>query len=165
MSCCGSPVRRFYDHYLEASTDGKNWTQVVKPVKANTAGSRHSLSGEYRYIRLTCTGSNTGGWASLWEVKLFGNETRLVQRSTSRSGVDQSLLKDFKVPEGYEATIFASPPAVNYPVYVAAAPDGTVYVSVDKNGSLDRAPKRGSVYRLRDLDGDGQADEVKPVYP
>ncbi|MEX0818830.1 MAG: heme-binding protein, partial [Pirellulaceae bacterium] len=38
---------------------------------------------------------------------------------------------------------------------------GTAYVSVDKNGSLDREPNRGSVYRLRDLDGDGRADETK----
>src|SRR5436190_9739846 len=71
------------------------------------------------------------------------------------------LLRDVKVPEGFEATIFAQPPAVNYPVFVSAAPDGAVYVSSDRNGSLDRAPHRGRVLRVRDLDGDGIADEVK----
>lgn len=74
---------------------------------------------------------------------------------------EQELLKDVKVPEGFEAKIFAAAPEVNYPVFVAAAPDGTVYVSSDKNGSLDRAPHRGRVLRIRDLDGDGHADEVK----
>ncbi len=43
---------------------------------------------------------------------------------------------------------------VAYPVFVAAAPRGDVYVSVDRNGSLDRALHRGSVVRLRDTDGD-----------
>lgn len=71
------------------------------------------------------------------------------------------LMKDVRVPEGFEATIFATPPAVNYPVYVAAAPDGTLYVSSDGNGSLDRALHRGRILRVRDTDGDGQADEVK----
>lgn len=74
---------------------------------------------------------------------------------------EAALLKDVKIPDGFEATIFATPPSVNYPVFVCAAPDGTVYVSSDKNGSLDRAPGRGRVLRARDLDGDGRADEVK----
>src|SRR5947207_20973 len=74
---------------------------------------------------------------------------------------EEALLKEVRVPEGFKATIFAKAPAVNYPVFVAAAPDGTVYVSSDKNGSLDRAPHRGRVLRARDLDGDGRADEVK----
>jgi putative membrane-bound dehydrogenase-like protein len=76
-----------------------------------------------------------------------------------------TLLKEVKVPDGFEAKIFAVPPAVNYPVFVAAAPDGTLYVSSDKNGSLDRAPHRGRILRVRDLDGDGHADEVKQFVP
>lgn len=78
---------------------------------------------------------------------------------------EAALLKDVKIPDGFEATIFATPPSVNYPVFVSAAPDGTVYVSSDKNGSLDRAPGRGRVLRARDLDGDGRADEVKLFVP
>lgn len=75
------------------------------------------------------------------------------------------LLKDVKAPSDFEVTIFATPPAVNYPVFVAAAPDGTLYVSSDGNGSLDRKPHMGRVLRVRDLDGDGQADEVKAFVP
>lgn len=74
---------------------------------------------------------------------------------------ERELLKEVKVPDGFQANIFAAAPAVNYPVFVAAAPDGTLYVSSDKNGSLDREPHRGRVLRVRDLDGDGRADEVK----
>jgi putative membrane-bound dehydrogenase-like protein len=72
-----------------------------------------------------------------------------------------ALLKEVKHPDDFDVTIFAAAPAVNYPVFVATAPDGTVYVSSDGNGSLDRKPHRGRILRVRDLDDDGQADEVK----
>ena len=70
-------------------------------------------------------------------------------------------LKEVRVPSEFEVTIFATPPAVNYPVFVAASTDGTLYVSSDGNGSLDRKPHLGRVLRVRDTNGDGQADEVK----
>src|SRR5262245_49108941 len=70
----------------------------------------------------------------------------------------EALRKDVKVPEGFTVTIFATPPAVNYPVFVSADVDGTLYVSSDGNGSLDRKPHLGRVLRVRDTDGDGQAD-------
>lgn len=74
---------------------------------------------------------------------------------------EAAILADVKVPDGFEATLFANSAAANYPVFVAATPDGTLYVSSDGNGSLGRDPKRGRIIRLRDLDGDGHADEAK----
>lgn len=74
---------------------------------------------------------------------------------------ESEILKDVKVPEGFDVTVFSDWRAANYPVYVAAAPNGDLYVSSDGNGSLGRDPGRGRVLRLRDLDGDGRADEVK----
>jgi hypothetical protein len=71
---------------------------------------------------------------------------------------EAEILKDVKVPAGFDATIFAAPPMANYPVFIAAAPNGTLYVSSDGNGSLGRDPHRGRILRLRDLDGDGRAD-------
>ncbi|HEX3132075.1 MAG TPA: NPCBM/NEW2 domain-containing protein [Planctomycetota bacterium] len=64
-----------------------------------------------------------------------------------------------KIPDGYEATLFAQPPEVSYPVQVCATPTGEVFVAVDKNGSLDRAKNRGSIVRARDTNGDGVADK------
>lgn len=64
------------------------------------------------------------------------------------------------VPTGFEATLFAPWQTANYPVYVAAAPNGDLYVSSDGCGSLGRDADRGRVLRLRDKDGDGRADEV-----
>lgn len=71
------------------------------------------------------------------------------------------LIKDVTVAEGFEATIFATPDQANYPVFSAAAPDGTLFVSSDRNGSLGRLPNMGRVLRLRDTRGTGRADEVK----
>ncbi len=75
------------------------------------------------------------------------------------------LIKLVQAPPEFDVTIFATPPAVNYPVFVAAAPDGTLYVSSDGNGSLDRKPHLGRILRVRDTNGDGQADEVKAFVP
>lgn len=74
---------------------------------------------------------------------------------------DEQILKDVKAPDGFDLTLFAKPPMANYPVFVAAAPDGTLFVASDGNGSLGRDPHRGRILRLRDTNGDGKADEVK----
>lgn len=71
------------------------------------------------------------------------------------------ILAEVKAPDGFEVKVFATPPAVNYPVFVAAAVDGTLYVSSDGNGSLGRLPNLGRILRVRDTNGDGEADEVK----
>ncbi len=88
-----------------------------------------------------------------------GNIPPRIEKLTAEQ--EAAILRDVKVPGGFDVTLFASPPAVNYPVFVAAAPDGTLFVSSDGNGSLGRQPHRGRVIRLRDLDGDGRADETK----
>src|SRR3954471_20523532 len=96
------------------------------------------------------------GLAALSLCSVMAAEPQADQKSS-----EAELLKDVKVPAGFDATIFAAPPMANYPVFIAAAPDGTLYVSSDGNGSLGRDPHRGRILRLRDLDGDGRADEVK----
>ncbi len=100
-------------------------------------------------------------------ISISAAESSPATSSSPTPSPDQEaqLLKEVKVPSQFEAKIFAVPPAVNYPVFVAASPDGILYVSSDRNGSLDRAPHRGRVLRVRDLDGDGHADEVKAFVP
>jgi putative heme-binding domain-containing protein len=86
-------------------------------------------------------------------------------RAAENAPTAADLLKDVTVAEGFEATIFATPDQANYPVFSAAAPDGTLYVSSDRNGSLGRLPNMGRVIRLRDTKGTGRADEVKAFIP
>jgi len=96
----------------------------------------------------------------------FAKEGNVKPRVVRRSpDAEAAILKDVTVPDGFEATLFSGWEEANYPVYVAASPDGTLYVSSDGNGSLGRDPHRGRVLRLRDADGDGRADEVKEFVP
>ena len=169
-----------YQHQIEI--DGK---VVVTTTTSNT----HALEAKQaKKLVITCTGTNQGGWASIREVRLKGPGIKAIAPKLSaeqKKDYDKAndphakegnvapkivkltpeeeaaILKDVKVADGFEATLFANSAAANYPVFVAAAPDGTLYVSSDGNGSLGRNPKRGRVIRLRDLDGDGRADETK----
>ncbi|MGF1581428.1 MAG: NPCBM/NEW2 domain-containing protein [Gemmataceae bacterium] len=65
-----------------------------------------------------------------------------------------------RAPEGFEVSIFAEPPKVNYPVCLTAAPTGEVFVGVDPEGSLGRAKGKGSVVRCIDTNNDGKADKI-----
>ena len=78
---------------------------------------------------------------------------------------EAKILAGVKVPEGFELTLYAPWQTANYPVYVAASPEGDLYVSSDGCGSLGRDKDRGRVLRLRDTDDDGRADEVTEFIP
>lgn len=152
-----------YRYRVEGATDGQKW-QVLADGGNNTQPSANELhwpARELRHVRVHFLGAAPGQWGSLKEVQVFGEQMQEINPAKAIQAQQDLLLGDVKVPEGFEKTVFAAPPAVNYPVFVSASPDGTVYVSSDKNGSLDRAPHRGSIIRLRDLDGDGRADESK----
>ncbi len=49
---------------------------------------------------------------------------------------------------------------MSYPVALAAAPTGELFVAVDEQGSIGRTPGGGKVLRCVDKDGDGKVDEV-----
>ena len=155
-----------YRYVVETSADAKTWKPVVDASDNKEKEYTHKFDApETRYLRVTFLGADTGAWGSLWELSVFGDKLVEVNSIDARRDEEKKLLAEVKVPDGFDVTVYATPPAVNYPVFVAAAPNGDVYVSVDKNGSLDRAPHRGAIHRLRDLDGDGRADEVKLFVP
>ncbi|MEZ6068563.1 MAG: discoidin domain-containing protein [Planctomycetaceae bacterium] len=152
-----------YKYTIEGSADGEQWTTLVDQ-SAQGLNGKHEFKFDApntRFVKVNFLGSNTGGWGSIWEVSLHGDEMIEVDPQEAQKLADAAILADVKVPDEFDVSLFAAPPAVKYPVYVASSPDGTLFVSVDQNGSLDREKNRGAVYRLRDLDGDGKADEVK----
>ena len=76
-----------------------------------------------------------------------------------------NAMRELIVPEGFEGQPWGTPPLVNHPTAVAAAPDGTVYVAMDGSGSLSAFGHLGRIVRLRDTNGDGTLDEIKPFVP
>lgn len=72
---------------------------------------------------------------------------------------DEEILKRFTYPPDFEATVFASPPKLSYPIFLTAAPDGALFVGCDENGSLDQKPGRGRVVLCEDTQGTGKADK------
>ena len=65
----------------------------------------------------------------------------------------------------FETSLFAAPPFVEYVTAVSADIDGTVYVSVDPNGSLGHIKGIGKVVTAIDSNGDGKADKFKDFIP
>ncbi|HVX14248.1 MAG TPA: PVC-type heme-binding CxxCH protein [Pirellulales bacterium] len=73
---------------------------------------------------------------------------------------EQTFRENVQVPPEFEATLFAAPPNVSYPVAISAEPAGAVYVAVDEQGSLGRTPGGGKILRCVDKDDDGKVDSV-----
>ncbi len=154
-----------YRHRVEVSPDGERWIQavdaaagLVSPVAAPLDGA---LTDGVKAVRIVFLGAD--GWGSLREVRLLapaGTPVPPAPKPVARSIDHSSLLRGTRMPAGFTATVFAGPDVANYPVFVAATVDGTLYVSSDGNGSLGRDPHRGRVLRLRDTDGDGTADHA-----
>jgi putative membrane-bound dehydrogenase-like protein len=82
-------------------------------------------------------------------------------RGGSAQPIDEATFREnVRVPPEFEATLFAAPPTVNYPVAIAAEPSGAIYVAVDEQGSLGRTPGGGKILRCVDKDDDGKVDTV-----
>src|SRR5262249_3439443 len=73
---------------------------------------------------------------------------------------EQTFRREGSVPAGFDVTLYAAPPKVNYPVAIGAGPSGEIYVAVDEQGSLGRTPGGGRILRCFDTDGDGKVDSV-----
>jgi putative membrane-bound dehydrogenase-like protein len=71
---------------------------------------------------------------------------------------EKTFAAEVKGPPGFDLSLFAAPPQVNYPVAIGCEPSGAIYVAVDEQGSLGRTPGGGRIVRLVDKDGDGKAD-------
>jgi putative membrane-bound dehydrogenase-like protein len=72
----------------------------------------------------------------------------------------EKFRESVKTPPAFEATLFAAPPQVSYPVAIACEGSGAVYVAVDEQGSLGRTPGGGRILRCVDTDDDGRVDKV-----
>jgi putative membrane-bound dehydrogenase-like protein len=153
-----------YEHRIEGSADGNAWSMLVDATAVTGDATPQHQSHAFRaagvrFVRVTVTGLRPGSWASFFEFEVYGRQT--VDPATAAARKRAGLLREIKTPDGLRVTVFAAPPDVAYPVCLAAALTGEVFVAVDANGSLDQKTGRGKIIRCRDLDGDGVADEFK----
>jgi alpha-L-fucosidase len=67
-----------YQYKVEGSTDQKTWTLLSDQTKSKSTSQVRDLKFKEaisaRYVRVTVTGFDDGCWASIAEVKVFGNE-------------------------------------------------------------------------------------------
>lgn len=178
---------------IETSADGKSWQLAFDAANNDLGGTRRDKfsAADVRYLKVNILAQQNDLWPSLWEIRLYGADgkqlalfPRVEQKQAASPPADYKksgnypphphrlsaaqeagLLKDVSVPDGFRVSLFAPWQMANYPTYVAAAPNGDLYVSSDGNGSVGRDPGRGRVLRLRDTDGDGRADEVTQFVP
>ncbi|HBJ39045.1 MAG TPA: heme-binding domain-containing protein [Planctomycetaceae bacterium] len=149
-----------YRYKIEASEDKQTWAVCVDASANDKPGQvvKHQVDlKSVRYLRITYLGSSAGGWGSLWEIE--ASETELPEL-TNAGGRSATSVADVKAPDGFQVSIFAGPPEVNYPVCITTAPSGEVFVGVDQQGSLGKEPGGGRIVRCIDSDGDGTADRV-----
>ena len=154
-----------YRFKIEASSDAESWQTLVDQSsnkKANGISAHEIAATPARYLRVTFAGSNTGGWGSFWEFEAYSGklpELPKILRTPEKTSPAPTLA-DVHAPDGFDVTLFGVPPEVNYPVCLAAAATGELFVGVDEQGSLGKEPGRGKVLRCIDEDGDGRADKI-----
>ena len=153
-----------YQYQVFASADGKAWKPIVDHSK-NTKKQRvvpHQVNApETRFLQVRFISASKGLWGSFWEFEATDTELPELPKSvTSTTATAGASIGDVRAPAEFDVTMFGAPPQVNYPVCLAAAADGTVFVGVDEQGSLGKEPGRGKVLRCIDTDGDGMADEI-----
>jgi len=175
-----------YRHKIEGSADGNTWETLAD---ATDNGQPGDTTAEFdarplKFVKITCTGTSQGGWSSIREISAQGEGVgplfAKLPEAEKKKSVDfyqksgnsipravtltpeqeAEILKDVKVADGLDVSLFATADSANYPVFVAAAPNGDLYVASDGNGSLGRDPHRGRIIRLRDTNRDGRADQV-----
>ena len=151
-----------YQYTIESSTDGKDWTMLAEQSK-NKQPRGLSVdevkADDARYLKVTFQGSNGGGWGSIWEIEAYPGELPPLPEGVAAGAEGSASIDDVKAPEGFDVSLYAAPPQVNYPVCVTTSVEGEVFIGVDEQGSLGKDKDRGRVVRCLDLDGDGKADK------
>ncbi len=156
-----------YRYKIDASADGAAWRTIVDRAKNNKPAriTPHKVDApDTRFLRVTFLGASTNHWGSFWEFEAYAGELpelpAALTKADAAGGAASTADVQVVPADAFDVTLFGAPPEVNYPVCLTAAPTGEVFVGVDEQGSLGKAPGRGKVIRCQDTDGDGVADRV-----
>ncbi|MBL8820375.1 MAG: discoidin domain-containing protein [Planctomyces sp.] len=149
-----------YRYRIDVSRDGKDWTQLINESgnrEPNGVAEHQFEPTQMRHVRITYLGTNTGHWGSIRELEVTSGPLPKFDPVAAGGSITAD---DIQAPDGFDTTVFAGPPAVNYPVCITTSANGEVFVGIDEQGSLGKEAGRGRVVRCRDTDGDGKADQI-----
>ena len=158
-----------YQYKIEGSADAKRWKLLVdqsenKEVRQITP---HKVAAKNtRFFRITYLGAKPAYWGSFWEFEAHTGVLPKLPRKVVKASekntnpAPKNNTHSILPPEGFNLSVFAQPPLVNYPVCLTAASTGELFVGIDEQGSLGKEKGRGRVVRCLDTDGDGKADQV-----
>lgn len=158
-----------YKYRIEGSLDAKDWKLLVDQSKNKEVRqvTPHKVDAKNtRYFKITYLGAKPAYWGSFWEFEAHAGSLpelpRKVVKASQKSTNAAPKTNEPRVnaPDGFNLTVFAEPPLVNYPVCLTAASTGELFVGIDEQGSLGKDKGRGRVVRCLDTDGDGRADQV-----
>lgn len=115
-----------YRFKLEGSLDDQNWS-VLLDGSGGIAGQAFSrrVSGTWRYVRLTVSGSSSGHWASSTELKVYGFGNLALGRSGRASSVSP----------GYDITRATDSNAATY--WCATSASLPQWMTIDLGGLAD----------------------------
>ncbi|MEL0095255.1 MAG: discoidin domain-containing protein [Planctomycetaceae bacterium] len=153
-----------YKYKVHASADGKEWIEIVDRSGNKEKGkvTPHRVdSPNTKFLRVTFLGASGSYWGSFWEFEAYATPDlpELPKTASTQPSGTNATIADVQAPDGFNVTMFGNPPQLNYPVCIASAPTGEVFVGVDPQGSLGKEDGQGKVIRCIDVDGDGKADK------
>ena len=154
-----------YRYYVDASADGKNWSEIVDQsanYKVARITSDKVDAKDAKYLRVRFLSTSKGAyWGSFFEFEAATDDLPELPPGLAKlPGATAAGVADVQAPAGFQVRMFGTPPDVNYPVCLTTAPTGEVFVGVDPQGSLGKEPNQGKVLRCIDVDGDGVADKI-----
>ena len=130
-----------YRYKVDASSDGEKWNNLVdasKNKKKAQVTSHVVDSPDTKFLRVTFLGSTPSFWGSFWEFEAYATKElpKLPKglKPIPAGGGNTAGISDVKAPDGFNVTLFGTPPDVNYPVCLASAPTGELFVGVDEQG-------------------------------
>jgi putative heme-binding domain-containing protein len=128
-------------------------------VVTTNAAARFNFDFHQRVRRAMTTSCNR-----LWLVVLlmWGMAPAAPAATAPAAGAAAAkrILASLKAPAGFDLTLFAAPPQVNYPTCLTATPRGELFIGIDEQGSLGREANKGRIVRCVDSDNDGAADQI-----
>jgi hypothetical protein len=97
---------RIYQYNIKVSSDNENWTTVLENVnsKSEEWSNEEFSSIDGRYVELeilSSTGPNTGNWANVWEVEIWGIGTPKSVEEEEEVLAEETIPSEYGISQNY----------------------------------------------------------------